>query len=111
VDENEATQVEKTDVSRQVTSVQEIETAINTFAQQLAGITWPASVSAAVANLTQALSGYSNAYARTVTDLVNGKPISTDSQPISAAAAVVATQLGNMATTLGIAPVSSPPTS
>lgn len=110
-DENEATQVEKGDVSTQVASVQEIETAINAFAQQLEGITWPASVSPAVSSLTQALRGYRSAYAQTASDLVAGKPISTDSQPISAAGTAVATQLSNMARTLGIAPGSSPPPS
>ncbi|HLN43113.1 MAG TPA: hypothetical protein VK215_11695 [Acidimicrobiales bacterium] len=110
-DENDATQAEKVDASRQVTGVQEIESAINAFAQQLAGITWPSTVSPAVATLTQALDGYSNAYAQTASDLTGGKPISTHSQTVTTAGAAVATQLADMATTLGIAPASSPPTS
>jgi len=110
-DENDATQAEKVDVSRQVMGVEEIATAINAFAQQVAGITWPPSVSPAVATLTQALDAYRNAYAQTATDLTGGKPISTHSQAVTTAGAAVTTQLANMAATLGITPASSPPTS
>ncbi len=97
-------------MSRQVTSVEEIEAAISAFAQQLQGTTWPTSVSPAVASLEQALSGYRAAYAQSATDLNDGQPISANSQAVSAAASPVNTQLANMATTLGIPPTTTPTT-
>ena len=109
-DENAATQAKSADVSRQVTSVEEIEAAISAFAQQLQGTTWPTSVSPAVASLEQALSGYRAAYAQSATDLNDGQPISANSQAVSAAASPVNTQLANMATTLGIPPTTTPTT-
>ncbi|HLM95892.1 MAG TPA: hypothetical protein VK283_06210 [Acidimicrobiales bacterium] len=110
-DENVANDAAKADVSRQVAGVQQIEAAITALTQQLAGIPWPSSDSTAVSSLTRALGNYGGAYAQTATDLTNGKPISTGSAAIAAAGSAVATQLVNMATTLGIAPPSSPPTS
>ena len=51
-DENVANDAAKADVSRQVAGVQQIEAAITAFTQQLAGIPWPSSDSAAVSSLT-----------------------------------------------------------
>ncbi len=107
-DENAANAAKKTDVSKQVTSVQQIETAINTFVQQLDGAMWPPSVAPVVASLTQALANYRNAYAQAAADIAAGQLISVASQAISTAQSAVTTQLTNMAAALGIPPSSTP---
>lgn len=109
-DQNAANQAKKADVSQQVTSVQEIEAAITAFAQQLQGITWPSSPPPAVAGLEQALANYRNAYAQTATDLTNGEPVSTGAPAVAAAGSALDTQLGAMATTLGIPATTTPAT-
>ena len=110
-DENAANQAKNADVSRQVTSVQEIEAAISAFAQELQDTTWPSSVSPAVTSLEEALSAYQRTYAQSATDLNDGQPISANSQAVSAAASAVNTELGDMATTLGIPATTTPTTS
>lgn len=107
-DENTATLDEKADVTKQIKSVQQIETAITSFAQQLDGIPWPSSVSLVPLNLTHALSDSRATYAQVAIDLANGKAFSTDSQSIAAAESRVATQLSSMASALGIPTPSSP---
>jgi hypothetical protein len=107
-DENAATRAAKADVTKQIRSVQQIETAITAFVQQLDGITWPASVSPGPSNVTHALSDERSTYVQVAADLASGKSISADSQTIATAMSAVATQLINMASTLGIPPPSSP---
>jgi hypothetical protein len=110
-DENAATLAEKADVTTQIKSVQQIETAITAFVQQLDGIPWPSSVSLEPLSLTRALSDSRGTYAQVAIDLAHDKAISTDSQAIAAAEARVATQLGAMASALGVPTPSSPTTS
>jgi hypothetical protein len=110
-DENAATLAEKADVTTQIKSVQQIETAITAFVQQLDGIPWPTSVSLEPLSLTRALSDSRGTYAQVAIDLAHDKAISTDSQAIAAAEARVATQLGAMASALGVPTPSSPTTS
>ena len=107
-DENAANAAEKGDVSKQVTSVQQIESAINAFVQQLDGATWPPAVAPVVASLTQALGNYRGAYAQAATDIAGGQLISAASQAITAAQSAVSTQLTAMAAALGIPPSSTP---
>ena len=102
-DENAATLAEKADVTKQVRSVQQIETAITAFVQQLDGIPWPSSVSLVPLSLTRALNDSNGTYAQVAIDLASGKAFSADSQTIAAVESRIAAQLGTMASALGIA--------
>jgi len=102
VQENVAARAEKADVTEQIRSVQQIETAIAAFIQQLDGIPWSSSVLPVLSNLTHALTDDGTTYQKVATDLAGGKPFSADSQSIAVAGSAVATQLTNMASALGI---------
>ena len=95
-------------MTKQIRSVQQIDTAITAFVQQLDGIPWPSSVSPVPSNVTHALSDERSTYVQVAADLASGKSISADSQTIAAAMSAVATQLINMASALGIPPPSPP---
>jgi hypothetical protein len=103
-DENAATRAAKADVTKQLRSIQQIETAITAFVQQVDGITWPSSVSPVPSNMTHALSDERSTYVQVAADLASGKSISADSQTIAAAMSAVATPFINMASALGIPP-------
>ena len=109
-DENAAKRTEKADVTKQIRSVQQIETEITDFVQQLDGITWPSSASSVESYLTHALGDERSTYVQVAADLASGKSFSTDSQTIATATSAVATQLASMASVLGIpAPSSTTP--
>ncbi len=106
-DENAAKRTVKADVTKQIRSVRQIETAITTFMQQLDGITWPSSVPPVESDVTQALGDERSTYVQVAADLASGKSFSTDSQTITTATSAVAIQLTSMASALGIPPLSS----
>ena len=110
-DESLATRRVMADVSKQVKSVRQIETAITAFVQQLDGITWPSSVSLLTSNLTQALIDERSTYVQVGADLANGKSLSAESQAIATATSTVATPLAALASALGIPPPSPVTTS
>jgi hypothetical protein len=91
-------------VTKQIRSIQQIETAITAFVQQVDGITWPSSISPVPSNMTHALSDERSTYVQVAADVASGKSISADSQTIAAAMSAVATPLINMASALGIPP-------
>ena len=106
-DENAAKRAMKADVTKQIRNVQQIETAITAFAQQLAGITWPSSLLPVESNLTHALADERSTYVQVAADVASGKSFSTDGQTIAAATSLVATQLASMASALGVPPSST----
>ncbi len=83
VQENVAARAEKADVTEQIRSVQQIETAIAAFIQQLDGIPWSSSVLPVLSKLTHALTDDGTTYQKVATDLAGGKPFSADSQSIA----------------------------
>ncbi len=106
-DENAAKRTMKADVTKQIRSVEQIETALTTFVQQLDGITWPSSVSPVESDLRHALDVEKSTYVQVAADLASGKSFSADSQTIATATSAMATQLISMASALGIPPPSS----
>ena len=101
-DEKAAEVAKKEDVSRQIESIQTIQSAISVFVQELDSVTWPSSVAPVVSNLTKLLSQYEEAYAKAEFGLAHGQMISAYSQSITANGSAVTAQLINMSTALHI---------
>jgi hypothetical protein len=106
-DENAAKRTAAADVNKQIRSVQQVETAITTFVQELEGIPLPSSVPPVESDVTHTLGDERDTYAQVAADLASGKSFSTDSQTIATANSAVATQLTGMASALGIPPPTS----
>ena len=108
-DERAADMTRKEDVSKQIESIQTIQSAISVFIQELDGVTWSSSVVPVASNLTQDLIQYKEAYAKAEFGLAYGQPVSAYSPTITALGSAVTTELTDMATALHI-PRPSPPT-